>query len=322
MSAANADSTFYAQAIASGHQSALSQEKAEYLRQLRQGQSNGPSPPSSQQQHPPASSYYNEPPQQNGYASPPQPRSRGQLLLLPLIVPLPLPLLRTGTKQRQKKKQKRQLDVEPKKNKRDRNSLKLKARLRLRLPRQSLVSTTREISHLLLRTQFLDPQLVMHLRDRLRKRRKNFQPIIVRNKLSTTVELKQSHLLLQLANRFSKRTRAVSRLRTLTRMATINLLHQPRRCRILLTHRLHQLPLHRIILETRKSRSVSNEPNLPICRRRQEVPIPDRYFVTTLSHLRLHLYLRRMGITLLQEDMTDEERRAMEPESKDSEVSI
>ncbi|GAA6012777.1 hypothetical protein JCM11491_002558 [Sporobolomyces phaffii] len=52
-SAANADSTFYAQAIASGRGSALSEEKAEYLRQLRQGQSNGsvPSPPASHQQH-------------------------------------------------------------------------------------------------------------------------------------------------------------------------------------------------------------------------------------------------------------------------------
>ncbi|GAA5915203.1 uncharacterized protein JCM6883_001766 [Sporobolomyces salmoneus] len=53
-SAANADSHFYAQAIASGQQSTLSQEKAEYFRQLRQRQTSGSgsvSPPSSSQQH-------------------------------------------------------------------------------------------------------------------------------------------------------------------------------------------------------------------------------------------------------------------------------
>ncbi|GAA5993960.1 hypothetical protein JCM5350_008339 [Sporobolomyces pararoseus] len=68
-SAANADSNFYAQAIASGQASALSQEKAEYLRQLRQGQhySNGTpssSPPTSQQQH---QTHY----RQEEYRSPP-----------------------------------------------------------------------------------------------------------------------------------------------------------------------------------------------------------------------------------------------------------
>ncbi|GAA5941406.1 uncharacterized protein JCM15063_006089 [Sporobolomyces koalae] len=51
MSAAKADSTFYAQAIASGQHSMLNEEKAAYLRQLRQGQSQGSSPPSQQRSH-------------------------------------------------------------------------------------------------------------------------------------------------------------------------------------------------------------------------------------------------------------------------------
>ncbi|GAA5883979.1 hypothetical protein JCM16303_001345 [Sporobolomyces ruberrimus] len=85
-SAANADSAFYAQAIASGQHSALSAEKAEYLRQLRQGQSQGhgsvPSPPSSRQQHPSAGSYYTQPLHEESltrrqvpeaYSSPPRP---------------------------------------------------------------------------------------------------------------------------------------------------------------------------------------------------------------------------------------------------------
>ncbi|GAA5949392.1 hypothetical protein JCM3765_003394 [Sporobolomyces pararoseus] len=74
MSAANADSNFYAQAIASGQASALSQEKAEYLRQLRQGQNypNGTpssSPPTSQQQH-------HQEYRQEEYRSPPPPQPR------------------------------------------------------------------------------------------------------------------------------------------------------------------------------------------------------------------------------------------------------